>query len=139
MYVTPYLFFNGNCAEALRYYEKALGARVLHSTTYGDTPAKDHVPPALHDKVIHATLMVGNTAVMASDDCTPDGAAVTPGGYSLTVSVDTPETAKKVFDALADGGTVTMALDKTFFAAAFGSVHDRYGVRWMVICEKVLG
>lgn len=139
MYVTPYLFFAGNCAEALRYYEKVLGARVLYSTTYGDTPAKDHVPAALHDKVIHATLMVGNTAVMASDDCTPDCSAGSPGGYSLTVSVDTPDAAKTVFDALADGGTVTMALGKTFFAEAFGSVNDRYGVRWMVICEKVLG
>lgn len=138
MYVTPYLFFNGNCAEALGYYEKVLGARVLNRTTYGDTPAKDHVPAAMHAKVIHATLMVGNTAVMAADDCTPDGAAGKPGGYSLTVSADTPETAKKVFEALADGGTVTMALDKTFFAQAFGSVHDRFGVRWMVICEKGL-
>ena len=136
MYATPYIFFNGNCAEALSYYGKVFGAHVVSSTSYGDTPAKDQFPKEMHDKVIHAVVMIGNTAVMASDDCTPNGAAGTHGGYSLSVSVDTPEMAHKVFDGLADGGTVTMAMDKTFFAAAFGAVHDRFGVRWMVICEK---
>jgi PhnB protein len=136
MYVTPYIFFNGNCAEALGFYEKSLGARVVASMKYGDTPAKDHVAMDMHDKVIHAAVMIGNTAVMAADDCTPDRAAGPSGGYSLTISVDTPAKARQVFDALADGGKVTMAMDKTFFAAAFGSVHDRYGIRWMVICEK---
>lgn len=136
MYATPYLFFNGNCAEACRYYEKVLGARIVMSMTYGQSPAADHVPKAMHDKVIHASLMIGNTPVMASDDGSQDQAAGKPGGYSLTLSVDTPEVAEKVFSALADGGTVTMKMDKTFFAERFGSVHDRFGVRWMIICEK---
>ena len=141
MYATPYLFFDGNCAEALRFYEKFLGAKVMANLKYADTPAKDHVPAALHDKVIHASFMIGNTTIMASDDCPAPGQAATPnkpGGYSMTLSVDTPEVAAKVFNALADGGTVTMKLDKTFFAEAFGSVHDRFGVRWMVICDKPL-
>jgi PhnB protein len=136
MYVTPYIFFNGTCAEALRYYEKILGARVVARMTYGETPTKDHVPAAMHDKIIHSALMIGNTAVMASDDCTPDQAAGPAGGYSLTISVDTPEVARRLFEGLADGGTVTMQLDKTFFADAFGSVHDRFGIRWMIIAEK---
>jgi PhnB protein len=136
MYATPYIFFNGNCAEALRYYQKVLGARVLMSMTYGESPAADHVPKNMHDKVIHASVMVGNSAILASDDCPPDQSAGKPGGYSLTLHVETPATAEKVFDALADGGTVTMKMDKTFFAERFGSVHDRFGIRWMVICEK---
>lgn len=136
MYARPYIFFNGNCAEALRYYEKVLGARVMTSMTYGETPAAAHVPKELHDKVIHAAMMVGNSMILASDDGTPDGPK--PGGYSLTLYAETPATAEKVFDALADGGEVTMKMDKTFFAERFGSVHDRFGIRWMVICEKPL-
>jgi PhnB protein len=136
MYVTPYIFFNGKCAEALAYYEKILGARVMARMTYGESPAREHVAKDLHDKVIHAAMMIGNTVVMAADDCTPDHAAGPSGGYSLTISVDTPEVARRLFDGLADGGTVTMALDKTFFADAFGSVHDRYDIRWMIIAEK---
>ena len=135
MHATPYLFFAGNCAEALRYYEKVLGARVMMSMKYADSPAKDHVPAELHDKIIHASMMIGSTVVMASDEGQPGGK---PGGYSMTLSVDTPEVAATVFNALADGGTVTMKLEKTFFAEAFGSVHDRFGVRWMIICEKPL-
>lgn len=134
MYVTPYLFFKGNCAEACRYYEKVLGARIMMSMTYGQSPAAEHVAKDMHDKVIHASLMIGNTVVMASDGTSED--VDKPSGYSLTLSVETPATADKVFNALADGGTVTMKLDKTFFAERFGSVHDRFGVRWMVICEK---
>jgi PhnB protein len=136
MYATPYIFFNGNCAEALRYYEKVLSARIMVSMKYGDSPAAAHVAKELHDKVIHASMMIGNTVVMASDDGSGDGSAGKAGGYSLTLSVETPATAEKVFNALADGGTVSMKMDKTFFAERFGSVHDRYGVRWMVICEK---
>ncbi|GAA0566804.1 VOC family protein [Rhizomicrobium electricum] len=134
MYVTPYIFFNGNCAEALGYYEKALGARVLARMTYGDSPAKDQVAKEMHGKVMHSAMAIGNTMLMAADDCmskTP----IQHGGYSLTVSVDSADKARHVFDALADGGTVSMPLDKTFFAEAFGVVQDRYGVRWMVICE----
>lgn len=134
MYVTPYIFFAGNCAEALAFYEKTVGAHVVSRTTYGESPAREHFPKEMHDKVIHATLMIGNSAIMASDDGSPERAA--PGGYSLTLSVDTPEVARRVFEGLAAGGTITMALDQTFFADAFGAVHDRFGIRWMVIAEK---
>jgi PhnB protein len=135
MYATPYIFFNGNCAEACRYYEKALGARILMSMTYGQSPAASHVPKEMHDKVIHASLMIGNTAVLASDGTAEDGR---PAGFSLALSVETPATAEKVFNALADGGTVKMKMDKTFFAERYGMVTDRFGIPWMVICEKPL-
>jgi len=137
MYANAYIFFEGNCAEALKFYEKTLGAHVEMSMTYGETPAAAHVPPVLHDKVIHARLMLGNTAILASD-CPPDKSAGKPGGYSLTLSVDSPETAEKVFAALTDGGRVTMAMNKTFFAEKFGQGGDRFGIPWMVICDKAL-
>ena len=131
MNVTPYVFFNGNCAEAIAYYQKVLGARVRSQAKYGDTPAKEHVPAEFHDKVIHADLEIGGSSLMMSDDCRPEAGG--PGGYSLTIGADSTAEAKRMFDALADGGTVTMEFGKTFFAEAFGSVHDRFGIRWMVI------
>jgi PhnB protein len=133
MNVTPYVFFNGNCAAAIAFYEKVLGARVQSCSTYGASPMKDQFPPETHDKVIHAHLVIGTTALMLSDDCRPN--LEPPGGYSLTIGTATVAEAKTVFEALADGGTVTMKFGKTFFAEAFGAVHDRFGVRWMVIAE----
>ena len=135
MHSTPYIFFNGNCAEALRYYEKVLGARILMSMTYGQSPAASHVPKEMHDKVIHANMMIGNTTILASDGTAEDAR---PGGFSLTLSVETPATAEKLFAALADGGTVKMKMDKTFFAERFGQLVDRFAIPWMIICEKPL-
>lgn len=134
MYATPYLFFNGNCAEALRYYEKVLGAQIGALMKYGDSPAAEHVPAEFKDKVIHARLHIGPTVILFSDSHV--ASETKPGGYSMTLHVDTPEVARKTFDALADGGKVGMALDKTFFAAAFGQLVDRFGIHWMIICEK---
>ena len=136
MFVTPYVFFNGNCAEACRYYEKVLGARTTMSMTYGQSPAASHVPAAMHDKVIHAHLVIGNTSVLMSDGMVDEDGAGKSGGYSLCITVDTPEVARKMYAALADGGTVKIAIDKTFFAEAFGQLTDRFGISWMIICEK---
>lgn len=137
MYSTPHIFFGGNCAEACRYYEQKLGARVLRLMTYGDSPAAGHVSPDLKDKVIHAHLLFGNTAVMAADS-PPEQWSGKPAGYALTLSLDGVANVEKAFAALADGGTVGMALGKTFFAESFGMVTDRFGIPWMVICETPL-
>ncbi len=135
MYATPYIFFNGNCAEALRYYEKVLGARVQMSMTYGQSPAAAHMPGEMHDKVIHAQLMVGNTAILVSDS-PPEYRQDKRAGFSLTLHVEPPAPAEKLFAALADGGTVEMKMDQTFFAERFGQLTDRFGIPWMIICEK---
>lgn len=134
MNVTPYIFFDGNCAEALDFYEKALGAKIEAVSKYGETPAAGQVPPALHDKVIHARINIGNNVIMFSD--AHEEGQGKPHGYSLTIGVDTPAEAEKLFAALSDGGHVVMPMDKTFFAEKFGSVHDRFGIPWMIICEK---
>lgn len=137
MHASPYIFFDGNCAEACRYYEKTLGARLTAMTTYGESPAAGHVSPALKDKIIHASLVFGNTTVMASDS-PPEQWTGKPAGFALTLSVDSAATAEKAFAALADGGKVGMALGKTFFAESFGMVTDRFDIPWMIICEKPL-
>ena len=135
MQVQPYLFFEGRCEEALEFYRRALGAEVQMLMRYKDSPepAKPgmNIPP---DKVMHACLRVGDTAIMASDGFCSGKAAFQ--GFSLSVSARDDAQAKKMFGALAEGGQVRQPLTSTFFASSFGMLKDRFGVGWMVIAEK---
>jgi PhnB protein len=131
MKVEPYLFFNGRCDEALGFYKKALGAQVQAVMRFKDAPDPAMRPPGMDDKVMHSNFKVGETQIMASDgQC--QGQA-TFEGFSLTISVVNESEAKRVFDALSDGGKVQMPLGKTFYSPAFGMVQDRFGVGWIVI------
>jgi PhnB protein len=129
MVVQPYLFFDGRCEEAIDFYRKALGAEVTMLTRFKDAPAGGdmNAPP---DKVMHATLRIGDSEVMASDGhCS--GKPVF-SGFSLSATVRGDTEARRAFDALADGGQVQMPLGKTFFSSSFGMVTDRFGVGWMI-------
>ncbi len=131
--VQPYLFFNGRCEEAVKFYQKALGAEVEMMMRYKESPEPPppgRLPPGFENKIMHASFRVGDTTVMASDGCSADK----PGfeGFSLSVSVGSESEANKVFAALADGGQVRMPLAKTFWSPRFGMVEDRFGVGWMV-------
>ena len=132
---TTYLFFDGNCAEAIKFYEKVLGAKLEFKMTYGESPAAAHVRAALHDKVIHARVRIGDTAILASDDGSgrPVGKA---GRFSVTLHTEKGAEAERLFRELSEGGNITMAMNKTFFAERFGSATDKFGIPWMVICEK---
>jgi len=138
MFVTPYLFFNGNCAEALAFYQTAAGAVIDYATKYGDTPAAEHVPAAIHDKIINASFRIGDTMIMASD-ARPDLWTGSPRGVSLCIRADSPSAAETIFAALSAGGTIDMAMGETFFAERFGSATDKFGIEWMVIFEKKHG
>lgn len=138
MQATPYLFFNGNCAEALDFYHKTVGAHVEGTMTYGASPAAGHVPADLHDKIIHAMFRIGDTVVMASD-ARPDLWTGAPRGFSLCIRADSAGEAETLFAALSNGGRVDMAMGPTFFAERFGSAADKFGVEWMVIFEKQHG
>jgi PhnB protein len=134
MQIQPYLFFDGCCEEAVEFYRRALGAEVQMLLRYRDSPEPappGMVPPGTEDKVMHASFRIGESVLMASDDCS---VAARPrfGGFSLSISVADAAEAKRCFEALADGGKVTMPLGKTFWAPAFGMVTDRFGVGWMV-------
>ena len=135
MQATTYIFFDGKCLEALAFYEKALGAKIEFKMTYGESPAAAHVPAANHGHIIHARLRLGDTAILASDG-TPDHPAGKAGRFAITLHVSTPADAERLFAALSPGGEVTMAMGETFFAERFGSVNDKFGIPWMVICEK---
>jgi PhnB protein len=135
MQVQPYLFFDGRCEEAVAFYREALGAQVLMLMHFSDAPAGDAgcpggtPPPA--DKVMHVCLQIGQTQVMASDGF----AAGNPEfkGVSLSLTADDDAQARRLFDALADGGQVQQPLGPSFFASSFGMVADRFGVSWMVV------
>jgi len=116
MQVQPYLFFSGNCEEALEFYKKALGAEVQMMMRYKESPEPppaDKVPANWGDKIMHASVRIGDSQVMASDGCPQEGAGFK--NFSLTISAANEADADRLFNALADGGKVQMPLGKTFF------------------------
>jgi PhnB protein len=129
MQVQPYLFFEGRCEEALGFYRRALGAEVLMLMRYGESP--DAAAHGQADKVMHASLRVGETTVFVSDGrCSGEPSFQ---GFSLSISATDEAEAERVFASLAEGGQVQMPLAATFFSSRFGMVADRFGVLWMVM------
>ena len=135
MRVNPYLNFDGQCAEAFRLYERVLGGKIEAMMTYGESPMGGEVPAESRDRVLHARLVVGDQALMASDS--PPEMYQKPQGLHVSLNVEQPADAQRIFDALAENGTVTMPFEKTFWAAGgFGMLVDRFGTPWMVNCEQ---
>ena len=135
MQVQPYLFFNGRTEEALQFYSKHLGAKVEMLMRNKESP--EPPPPGMNapgDKIMHAALRIGETQILASDGMCAGQPKF--DGFSLALTVPNDAEAKRVFNALADGGQVRMPLTKTFFASSFGMVADRFGVGWMVLASK---
>jgi PhnB protein len=134
MQVQPYLFFDGRCEEAIEFYRGALGAEVTMLMRFKDCPETGPgcmVTPGTENKVMHASLRIGEATVLASDGrCTGQPAFQ---GFALSLDAPNDVAADRLFTALSDGGQVQMALTKTFFASRFGMVADRFGVTWMVI------
>ena len=132
MKIDPYLFFNGRCEEAIEFYRSALGASagMLMRFNASPEPPGMPLPPGWGEKVMHATIQVGQTTVLVSDGMS-DGAAEF-GGFSLSIELADADSATRAFNALAEGGQVRMPLEKTFWAPLFGMVVDRFGVSWMV-------
>jgi PhnB protein len=133
MQIQPYLFFDGRCEEAIEFYRQALGAQVDMLMRFKDSPEPPagDCAPASGDKVMHAALRIGDSVLMASDGMAA-GNSPEFKGFSLSINLADEAQARRVFDALALGGTIVMPLDKTFFASIFGMVGDRFGVQWMV-------
>jgi PhnB protein len=128
--VEPYLIFNGRCEEAIEFYREALGAEVPMLMRFKESPDPAMYAPGSENKVMHARVQIGNSAVLMSDgECT---GKVEFGGFSLSLTVPTVAEAERFFAALLDGGTIKMPLTKTFFSPSFGMLADRFGVGWMV-------
>lgn len=134
MQVQPYLFFEGRCEEAIEFYRKALGAELLMLMRVKESPephSPGMLPPGTENKVMHASLRIGESTVMASDGLCSGKANFQ--GVTLSLNVASDGEAKRLFTALADGGHVRQPLMKTFFASSFGMVADRFGLPWMVV------
>jgi len=136
MQVNAYLNFNGDCEDALKFYERALGGKIDCLIRHEGTPAEAHAPAGWRQKVLHGRLSLNGQVLMASD-CPPDRYQK-PQGFSVTLGVPEPGEAERVFHALAENGKVCMPIQETFWARRFGMVVDRFGIPWMVNCEKAM-
>ena len=134
MKVIAYLNFDGQCEAAFKYYERLLGGKIEAMLTFGSTPAAEGVPPTYVDKIMHALLVLGpGQELMASDS--PPGRHQSPKGMHVSLMVPSIAEGERIFRGLADGGTVEMPFEQTFWAPRFGMVVDRYGTPWMVNVE----
>lgn len=134
MVLNTYVNFAGKCDEALHFYEKHLGAKILTKMTFDQMPDPKQIPPGLEKGILHARIQIGDTMLMASDG-PPDRVQPMRSAY-LTLSVDSTAEAERIYKALSEGGEVFMPMAETFFAFRFGQLRDKFGANWMVIHEK---
>lgn len=140
MHIQAYLHFDGRCEQAIAFYRKVLGAELDMMMRYKESPEPPPpgmVPPDWGDKIMHSNMRIGDSVVMAADDCT--GGPVGTRGCQLVLNVADEAQARRCFDALADGGKVRMPLSRTFFSPGFGMLNDRFGVQWMIIVPEEKG
>jgi PhnB protein len=135
MQLNPYLTFDGRCEQAFKFYAKVLGGNIVAMIPHEGTPAATHVPAEWRSKIMHARLMVGDKVLMGSD-APPDRYDGGMKGFSVTLGIDEPKEAERVFHALADKGSVRMPIQETFWAERFGMLVDQFGTPWMINCEK---
>ena len=132
----PYLAFDGNCAEAMRFYAKVLDGK-LDLMTFGQSPMADQTPKAAVNRIMHARLTLSGNGSLYAGDCPPQMTYQGIHGVSIALNFDTVEKAQQIFDALAEGGMVTMPFSDTFWAKKFGMARDRFGCHWIVNGELI--
>ena len=135
MQINSYLLFTGQCEEAFKLYEKLLGGKIEVMLTHAGTPAEAGVPAEWQQKILHARLTTPGGVLMGSD--APPGRQQKPQGFSVSVSVGNPAEAERIYNALAENATtVTMPIQETFWAKRFAMLTDRFGIPWMINCER---
>lgn len=134
---TAYLAFNGNCAEAMRFYESALAGNLEILMTNGQSPIAAEMPPEDADRILHARLALPGGGLLMAGDCPPSMPYSGIQGVSLALNYDTVAEAERAFAALAEGGTVTMPMQPAFWAKSWGMLVDRFGTAWIVNGEML--
>jgi len=134
MRVNPYLLFNGQCEAAFKFYADCFGGKIEAMLPHAGTPAEPHVPAEWRDKILHARMTVGEDVLIGS--AAPPDRFEQPKGFSVTIQLTDPAEAERVFHRLAEGGTVQMPIQQTFWATKFGMLVDRFGTPWMVNCQR---
>lgn len=132
MRMDTYVNFRGNCAEAIRYYETHLAAKLGMMMTHAQSPGKSRLGSEWKDAVLHARIAIGGNELLAADI---PNAEPMRSAY-LTLRVDSDTEAERVFSALSEGGRVLMPIEDTFFASRFGQCQDRFGINWMILHER---
>jgi PhnB protein len=130
--------FNGQCEAAFKFYEQCLGGKITTMMTYGESPEPsmaDQMPPQWRNKILHVGLMVGDQELMGSDS--PPEYYEETKGFSVSISFNDPVEAERIFHTLAENGKVQMPLQQTFWAYRFGMLVDRFGIPWMINCDRV--
>ncbi len=130
--IEPYLTFSGRCEEALEFYKQAVGAEILCIMRFHEAPEPPPpgmLAPGFENKIMHSLIKIGGSAIMASDGCDE---SETFGGFSLSINAPNEAAARKYFDALREGGEITMPLGETFWSPCFGMLKDKFGLGWMV-------
>ena len=133
MQLNPYLNFNGQCEEAFELYEKCLNGKIELMMTHAQSPMADKTPPEQMNRIMHATLRFGDEVIMGAD--APPPYYEKPQGFAVSLSLKNTAEAERIFNELSAGGTVRMALQKTFWAERFAMFTDRFGTPWMINCE----
>jgi len=134
MELNPYLTFNGQCEAAFKFYEKVFGGKIEAMMTFGSSPMAEQTPPEWRNKIMHARMSVGGKTLMASD--APPDRYEAMKGIMVTLGIDDPGEAERIFRALSERATIQMPIQKTFWAARFGMLVDQFGTPWMINCEQ---
>lgn len=136
MQLSTYLNFDGQCEAAFKFYRQCLGGEIVAMMPFGKAPVCDQVSTELHDKIMHACLVVDDQMLMGSDTTPEYPYEGGVKGAHIAINVDTPEEAERLFKDLSENGAVLMPLEETFWAVCFGIVVDQFNVPWMINCEK---
>ncbi len=134
MKMTPYLGFDGDCREAFEFYAGLLGGTVEAMMSYGDAPEADEMcagmPEGARERIMHACLVAEGAMLMGGDS--PPGHHTSPAGIMVALEIEDIDRAERIFEGLADGGTVNMPFEETFWVEGFGMVNDRFGIPWAI-------
>ncbi len=132
--LNPYLEFGGNCEEAFTFYAECLGGTIEAMMPHAGTPMEEHTDPEWVNKIMHARLNVDGSILMGSD--APPQYRKEPQGFAVSLNLDDPDQAESIFAGLSENGNVTMPIQETFWASRFGMLTDRFGIHWMINCQK---
>jgi PhnB protein len=133
MQLSLHLSFKGNCEAAFKFYERALGGKILFKMTYGESPMAEQTPAELRSKVMHSTIAFGDATMMGAD--VPPDRQEDRKGFAVTIAVKDPAEAERIFKALSENATIQMPIQQTFWSPKFGMLVDQFGIPWMVNCE----
>jgi PhnB protein len=126
------LSFDGQCEAAFRFYEQCLGGKITFLLTWRDSPMARDAPPEWGAKILHASLRVGDMVLAGADTQGYER----PRGFAVLLGLSDAMDAERIYNALAEDGTVTVPLQETFWALRYGWVTDRFGIPWAINCEK---